>query len=131
MLAYRMRAKAIVSAISLAAALALPLASCASPEPPKQPIAPAAEKAAAPAAAEKGSAGPPQAPAAPAPAAPAPAAPAPAAPAPAAKAQPAGDRTLKVGMWFPPKHVDPHRESVAELVMVWKNVYEPDRKSVV
>jgi peptide/nickel transport system substrate-binding protein len=37
---------------------------------------------------------------------------------------PGADRTLKFGMFFPPKHVDPHRETVTELVMVWKNVYE-------
>ena len=39
-------------------------------------------------------------------------------------AQSTVDRTLKYGMFFPPKYVDPHRETVTELVMVWKNVYE-------
>ncbi len=34
------------------------------------------------------------------------------------------DRTLRFGMFFQPKHVDPHRETVSELVVVWKNVYE-------
>ncbi len=42
-------------------------------------------------------------------------------------AQPArstADRTLKYAMFFQPRHVDPHRETVSELVMVWKNAYE-------
>lgn len=63
----------------------------------------------------------PSAPTASSPAATATAAAATAAPSPAAKSL---DRTLKVGVFFPPKHVDPHRESVSELVMMWKNVYE-------
>jgi peptide/nickel transport system substrate-binding protein len=41
-----------------------------------------------------------------------------------AQSSSAADRTLKYGMFFPPKHLDPHRETVTELVMLWKNVYE-------
>lgn len=100
-----------VAALALLAAGALLLTSCFAPEQPKEPAKPAGEQPAA-AAKDAGSG--------------AAKAPAPAAqPAkPAAQAQPAGDRTLKVGMFFPPKHVDPHRESVSEVVMTWKNVYE-------